>query len=125
MQIDRKALVEAFPSSFLGMMIQEPARLAARRGNRSDIFFQYLAATGILRTLIEHCIPGRRMARDLSSVVNHDDRAALVCALRWSAPRMGGELIIDIDGDDSLARATIRRSVPAISATGLLRPEVE
>jgi hypothetical protein len=79
--IDRKALVEAFPSSFLGMMIPEPAHLEARRGDRSDTFFQHLAATGILRALIEHCVPGRQLAQDLSSVVNHDDRAALVCAI--------------------------------------------
>lgn len=37
--IDRKALVEAFPNSFLGMMIESPQRLMAHRGNRSDVFF--------------------------------------------------------------------------------------
>jgi hypothetical protein len=79
--IDQKALVEAFPSSFLGMMIKEPALLAARRGDRSDTFFKYLATTGTLESLIEHCLPGRQLARALSSVVNHDDRAAVVCAL--------------------------------------------
>lgn len=79
--IDEKALVEAFPSSFLGMMIEEPARLAARRGNRSDIFFQHLAATGVLRALVEHCLPDRELAHDFNSIVNHDDRAAVVCSL--------------------------------------------
>jgi hypothetical protein len=35
--IDEKAIVEAFPSSFLGMMIQHP-KVAASRGDRSDVF---------------------------------------------------------------------------------------
>lgn len=79
--IDDKALVEAFPSSFLGMMIKDPVRLAARRGDRSDIFFQHLATTGILHTLVEHCLPGRQLTQNLSGIVNHDDRAAFICAL--------------------------------------------
>ena len=78
--IDRKALVEAFPSSFLGMMIENPTHLSAHRGNRSDTFFQHLATSGILHSLIEHCLPGRQLAQDISSVVNHDDRAAVICA---------------------------------------------
>ncbi len=79
--IDEKALVEAFPSSFLGMMIADPARLAARRGDRSDTFFQHLVAQGVLAALLAYCLPGRQLAQDLAAVVNHDDRAALVCAL--------------------------------------------
>lgn len=79
--IDEKALAEAFPSSFLGMMIENPAQVAARRGDRSDIFYQHLTASGVLRALIAHCLPGRVLAQDLGSVINHDDRAALVCAL--------------------------------------------
>jgi Protein of unknown function (DUF429) len=87
--IDEKALVEAFPSSFLGMMIEDPARLAARRGDRSDTFFQHLAAVGILRSLIQHSLPGRQLAHDLTSVVNHDDRAAFICALSALCVAMG------------------------------------
>jgi len=79
--IDEKALVEAFPSSFLGMMIVGPERLAARRGDRSDIFFQHLTSEGLLSSLISYLLPGRTQAQDLVAVVNHDDRAALVCAL--------------------------------------------
>jgi hypothetical protein len=58
--IDRRALAEAFPSSFLGMMIQEMAHLGARRGDRSDTFFQHLATIGALQALIAHCLPGTR-----------------------------------------------------------------
>jgi hypothetical protein len=79
--IDAKAIVEAFPSSFLGMMIQRPEQVAARRGNRSDVFYLHLAVKGVLQALIQHLLPGRCLAADPSSVANHDDRAALVCAL--------------------------------------------
>lgn len=79
--IDAKAVVEAFPSSFLGLMINDPAALAARRGDRSDIFFRHLAANGGLGAVIEHCLPGKRFAADPGDIVNHDDRAAFVCAL--------------------------------------------
>lgn len=79
--IHRTALVEAFPSSFLGMMILEPARLAARRGDRSDIFFKHLADSGVLHALVGCCLPGPGYALDVTRIVNHDDRAAYVCAL--------------------------------------------
>ncbi len=79
--IDQSALVEAFPSSFLGLMIKNPADLSARRADRSDTFFAHLATTGRLSALIDHCLPGRHLAADLAEITNHDDRAAFVCAL--------------------------------------------
>lgn len=79
--IDQKALVEAFPSSFLGLIIDDPTHLAARRGDRSDTFFQHLAATGRFHALLDHLLPGRKLAFDPNTVTNHDDRAALICAL--------------------------------------------
>jgi hypothetical protein len=30
---------------------------------------------------VQHCLPGRSLIRHPSEVTNHDDRAALVCAL--------------------------------------------
>lgn len=80
-QIHDKAIVEAFPSSFLGVMIEQPQALGARRGDRSDTFFQHLAGAGVFHKLVEHCLPGRSLAVHPSTVTNHDDRAALVCAL--------------------------------------------
>ena len=95
--IDHRALVEAFPSAFLGVMIKDPQHLIVRRADRSDTFFQHLAAAGVLNSLIEHCLPGRRLALDLSSVVNHDDRAALVCALSALSVATGDFVAV---GDD-------------------------
>lgn len=79
--IDRAAIVEAFPSAFLGMLIEEPAALGARRHDRSDLFYRHLAQSGVLDALAAHLLPGRAAARSFASVTNHDDRAALVCAL--------------------------------------------
>ena len=81
MPIDDKAVVEAFPSSFLGVMIDDPSTLAARRHNRSDLFFLHWCGRGIFDRIIGHLLPGRRLASDLALVSNHDERAAFVCAL--------------------------------------------
>jgi hypothetical protein len=109
--IDEKALVEAFPSSFLGMMIEDPQHLGARRGDRSDSFFEHLA-TGILHALIEHCLPGRRLALDPSSVVNHDDRAALVCAL--SALSVAAGNFVTVGDDDGWIVLPPRRFIQSV-----------
>jgi hypothetical protein len=79
--IHSKAIVEAFPSSFLGLMIAEPQLFAAQRGNRSDIFYVHLAGTGVLTRLICDLLPNRRLVDIFEAVTNHDDRAAVVCAL--------------------------------------------
>lgn len=80
-RIDEKPLVEAFPSAFLGLMIADPARLPTERNSRSDVFFERLAASGALRQLVAHLLPGRELASRIGEVRNHDARAALVCAL--------------------------------------------
>jgi hypothetical protein len=79
--IDAAAVVEAFPSAFLGMMIADPVSLRARRADRSDLFFSHLAAEGSLSAMIAHFLPGRRLAFDPAAITNHDDRAAFVCAV--------------------------------------------
>lgn len=80
-QIDRKAIAEAFPGSFMGVLLENPDSIAARRGDRSDVFFQHLAQTGGLQRVLDHLLPGRVVAQAFETVTNHDDRAALVCAL--------------------------------------------
>ena len=80
-RIDDRAIVEAFPSSFLGVMLEDPSRVPARRADRSDTFFEHLATCGTLQRLLDHLLPGRTLSLSLESVRNHDDRAALVCAI--------------------------------------------
>jgi hypothetical protein len=79
--INERAVVEAFPSSFLGLLIADPMSLKARRGDRSDLFFRHLADSGALVRLLSHGLPGRRPVLDPRHITNHDDRAAFVCAL--------------------------------------------
>src|SRR5690606_3226356 len=59
--LDNKALVEAFPGTFLGVMIENPPELDARRGDRSDTFFRHLAGNRRLQALIDHLLPGRTL----------------------------------------------------------------
>lgn len=80
-RIDERCVVEAFPSSFLGLMISDPEGIGAIRRNRSDKFFEVLNSDGTLPRLLGYLLPGRRSLRDLGDVKNHDDRAALVCAI--------------------------------------------
>lgn len=78
--IHEKAIVEAFPSAFLGLLLAEPADLARGREGKSDRFFEALVATGALDALIGRWLPMRNH-RAIGSITNHDDRAAFVCAL--------------------------------------------
>jgi hypothetical protein len=79
-RIEDKAIAEAFPGAFMGVMLEDPDSLAAGRGDRSDVFFQHLTRTGGFQRVLDHLLPGRTMAQELDAVTNHDDRAALVCA---------------------------------------------
>lgn len=80
-RIHERAILEAFPSAFLGLLIDDPAALNARRGDRSDTFYQHLAACGGIERLLHRFLPSRSLREPLTTVTNHDDRAALVCAL--------------------------------------------
>ncbi|MGA2289794.1 hypothetical protein [Bradyrhizobium sp.] len=80
-RIADQSVVEAFPSSYLGVMIAEPESLSAVRKNRSDKFFAALNEDGTLASLLRHLLPHRRTLRDLREVENHDDRASLICAI--------------------------------------------
>jgi hypothetical protein len=75
------AIVEAFPSSFLGLLIEDPAGLRARRRDRSDSFYVHLAQSSGLPVLIRHLLPNRRLVMPFETITHHDDRAAVVCSL--------------------------------------------
>jgi len=78
-KIHECSIVEAFPSTFLGLMISDP--VATVRAKRSDDFYKALVASGKLARLLEFLLPGRALKNDFGSVTHHDDRAALVCAI--------------------------------------------
>lgn len=74
-------IVEAFPTSFLGLLIDSPQTLAVRPPARSDAYYAHLATSGGLDRLLQHLLGGRSLQQDWQAVSNHDDRAAVVCAL--------------------------------------------
>ncbi|WP_137152854.1 hypothetical protein [Devosia sp. FKR38] len=79
--IHELAIAEAFPNSFLGLMLANPAPHKGGRGSRSDRYYTALVADGTLDRLLRLHLPGRLAGASFASVTNHDDRAALVCAL--------------------------------------------
>ena len=82
-RIDKQAIVEAFPTSFLGVMVQGPDRLSA--GERSDRYFTHLDGQPrpdrSLAKLIECLLGPKKWERSIDLLTNHDDRAAFVCAI--------------------------------------------
>lgn len=78
--IHKSAIVEAFPTSYLGVLIDDPGALGQGRAGKSDRFYEKLAVDGTLDHLLRYFLPDRRTP-EFTSVTNHDDRAALVCAL--------------------------------------------
>ena len=80
MGIDRYAILEAFPTTFLGVMVEDPESLRTS-GKRSDQYFAHLARDGRLDRVLEWLLPGRRASRSTATVKDHDERAALICAL--------------------------------------------
>ncbi len=79
--IHDRAIVEAFPSAFLGLMLDDPLALNAKRGDRSDAYFLALVANGGFAALLGRFLRHRKIVHSISEVRNHDDRAAFVCAL--------------------------------------------
>lgn len=81
--------------------------LNAHRLTRSELVrpsFQigrwgHRSTAGILHKLADHCLPGRLLVQQPSTVTNHDDRAALVCALTALCVAAGDFLAVgDVDG---------------------------
>lgn len=133
--IDAVSIAEAFPSSFLGVMLPSPSALVATRGSRSDVFFGYLARQGGLQALVGYFLPEHRPIACWETVTNHDERAALVCALTALCVAAGDyvavgdedgwiilpprrliqdwawqDLVVNAGGDPCLATATHRRA---------------
>ena len=97
-QIDDRAIAEAFPTTFLGVMIECPERLP-NRGSRSDRYFAHLAERQCLDRFVERLLDGRKWSNEPCEVKNHDDRAALVCALTALSVAMGEFTAVGDDED--------------------------
>jgi hypothetical protein len=77
--IHKLALVEAFPTSFMGLLLSQPKK--GERQKRSDRYFEAVVAEGSLGRLLHEQLARRHSQQDLTSLTNHDDRAAFICAL--------------------------------------------
>jgi hypothetical protein len=65
----------------LGVLIGDPLALGVRRRTRSDTFYLHLAQSGGLLRLLRHLLPGRSPETSFETVVDHDERASVACAL--------------------------------------------
>lgn len=78
------AIAEAFPTSFLGLLLD--AGQTGRDGWRARSDLYYVRATagaggGRLGALLRRLLPGRKVTPPLDSVSDHDERAAVACAV--------------------------------------------
>ncbi len=82
-RIDARAVVEAFPTTFLGVMVRCPEGLSG--GARSDRYFSHLDGRGrldrTLAELVESLLGAKAWEAPVHALTNHDDRAAFVCAV--------------------------------------------
>ena len=79
--IHRSAIVEAFPSSFLGVLIEQPELLEVDRAHRSDVFYRHLAQSSVLLALLQYLLPNRTLTASFTEITHHDESAAVICAL--------------------------------------------
>jgi predicted RNase H-like nuclease len=98
--VHASAIVEAFPSSFLGVLIEQPQNLITNRARRSDTFYCHLAQSGILLKLLLKLLPGRNFENNFNDATHHDERAAVVCALTALCVAAGNYTVVgdNVDG---------------------------
>ena len=80
--IHERRIVEAFPNSFLGVLLHSEyfANLPSR-GKRFDHFWTLAIQYGLLENLVEHLAPQTFCDNPIGKITDHDHRAAFVCAL--------------------------------------------
>lgn len=78
--IHELAIVEAFPNQFLAALLPE-GDLPALRRDASDRYWEACTALTLMSALLSYVLPDRALTESLNAYSNHDDRAAIVCAL--------------------------------------------
>lgn len=78
--LEQRTIVEAFPNAYLAVLLDESAFSVERSDDhdKSDLYYEAACSTGSLTTIAADLSFGRRA---FTSVRDHDERAALVCAL--------------------------------------------
>ena len=83
-RVHDSAIYEAFPTAFLAVLLSDveiDAKKSQFGRKKSDGYWEIAVRQGSLRRLIQALAPQRRLDECLSSIKNHDHRAAFVCAL--------------------------------------------
>lgn len=88
-KISQYAIVEAFPTSFLGVLL--PDGCSPSHGSRSDAYFEHLLGpdcpapprptTNQLAELLRRLFPAREFDARLGDITDHEERAAAICAI--------------------------------------------
>lgn len=83
------AIVEAFPTTFLGTLL--PRDGVPAHGARSDAYFEHLLGPdsprprpptiNLLSALLTRLLPNRVVKTTAAAISHHEDRAALICSL--------------------------------------------
>lgn len=131
-QIHNLCIVEAFPSSFMGVLFPHPPP-KVRRGKRSDVFFGLLSEDGTLDGFVRRLLRHRELKNNICKVTNHDQRAALICAFtalcvasaQYSAvgdPRNGWIILPPGGFIANWARNAIRENVQETEGRGFFTP---
>lgn len=83
--IHARAIVEAFPNLCLGVMcdddVDAPYPRAAQRRHWTDTLYPCLVERAKLDGVMSVLLPGHRIAGPWGQITNHEDRAALACAM--------------------------------------------
>lgn len=99
-RIDKCAIVEAFPTTFLGVLLKRPTLLNRPKNKaRSDIYFAHLSKHKQLDRFVENLLGGRRWSQNIDKIKNHDDRAAFICALTALCVAAGNFTAVGDDRD--------------------------
>ena len=99
-RIDECVIVEAFPTTFLGVMLKRPTSLnRPKNKQRSDLYFAHLSKHQQLDQFVEMFLGGRRWSQNIDEIKNHDDRAAFVCALTALCVASGNFTAVGDDRD--------------------------
>ena len=96
-----EAVVEAFPTAFMGTMLGLDEVFRSGSQARSDTYYKRLTENGPCRLagLLQRLIPGRQLTRPLTATRNHDERAAVICAATALAVAVGEYAAVG-DNDD-------------------------
>ena len=80
--IHESRIVEAFPTAFLAFLLsRNEIPLGIPRGQKSDTYWEIAVNNRHLDGLMEHLAPDRLLEEPLDRIIDHDHRAAFICAL--------------------------------------------